>query len=58
MTMKMTVRSATAAAVVEGVHREGALVDGRLDGYVAIRFRSMRREPARHQFSAEPVGGA
>lgn len=44
--------------VVEGVHWEGALVDGRLDGYVAMRFQGMRREPARHPFSAEPVGGA
>jgi len=29
-----------------------------LDGYVAMRFQGMRREPARHPFTAEPVGGA
>jgi len=44
-------------AVVEGVHWEGKLVDGHLEGYVAMRFSGMRREPARRPFSAERAGG-
>ena len=44
-------------AVVEGVHWEGKLVDGHPEGYVAMRFSGMHREPARRPFSAERAGG-